>query len=557
MPRSIPVTSGQPAGCVRALCAVAPRAAEEALPSAVTIADLPNCCLLHILSSLPIHARQCAACVCSRWCDLLGTPSAWRDVFFDSEADAALRMTPELLAAVCARSAGCLTRLSLPEGCTSLRPTVLLDIVRVNPHLRELSALALRLPWSGTLLKQALELAPNMRLEVDAFLVEGTPPGSSVALESSTDVDSSGGALVRSLATHRVTCRFLHVAGRLWLRSLAALAAALAGGARVRSLNLAFADVDDDGARVLSPGIGSLYELNLRANGIRFAGCAALASRLAGSLRRLCLASNPIGRNGAIALGLALPSCALEVLDVSGCSIDTEGCVVLANGVASSKTLLELLIGFNRLGPAGAAALAIALTAPTSQLVTLDLEWTSAGPAGAEAIGRALLQRDMRAMQRIDLSSNGVTAPAIVPLAAALGSSVLHTLVLTNNARLGNGGAAALAAGLIGQPNAVLARLELGACGIRTAGALALARVLASPATHLCALNLAENAIGVEGVNALTNALRDNRMLVELSLSIANESPDAPNRATEVTLVRTPGRRPGPWRGQVNAHALP
>ena len=466
-------------------------------------------------------------------------------------------MTPELLTALCARSAGQLNSLSLPEGCTALRPTALLDIVRVNPHLRELSALALRLPWSGTLLKRALELAPNIHLEVDAFLVEGTPPGSSPALESSTDADSSGGALVRSLASHRVTCRFLHVAGRLWLRSLAALAAALAGGARVRSLNLAFADVDDDGARVLSPGISSLYELNLRANGIRYAGCAALASRLAGSLRRLCLASNPIGHNGAIALGVALPSCALEVLDVSGCSIDTEGCVVLAAGMASSATLLELLIGFNRLGPAGAAALALALTAPKSRLAVLDLEWTSAGPAGAEAIGRALLERVPRAMQRIDLSSNGVTALAIVPLAAALGSTILHTLVLTNNARLGNSGAAALAAGLVSQQNAVLARLELGACGIRTAGALALARVLASPATHLCALNLAENAIGAEGVNALTNALRDNRKLVELSISIVNESPDAASRTTEVTLVRTPGRRPGPWRGNVNAHALP
>ena len=463
-------------------------------------------------------------------------------------------MTPELLAAVCRRSAGRLARLSLPEGCTALRPTAVLDIVRVNPHLRELRALALRLPWSGTLLKHALELAPSMRLEVDAFLVEGTPPGSNVALQSSADADNCGGALVRSLASQRVMCRFLHVAGRLWLRSLAALATALAGGACVRSLNLAFADIDDDGARLLSPGIGSLYELNLRANGIRHAGCAVLATRLAGSLRRLCLASNSIGRDGAVALGAALPSCALEMVDVSGCSIDTEGCIALAAGVAASTTLLELLIGFNRLGPAGVVALASALAAPTSQLVVLDCEWTSAGPAGAEAVGRALLQRGTRPMQRIDLSSNGVTALAVVPLSAALGSCSLHTLVLTNNAYLGNGGAAALAAGLH-QPGTALARLELGACGIRASGALTLACVLASPATQLCALNLAENGIGAEGVNALTNALRDNRTLVELSLSIA--AADAASRATEVTLVRTPGRRPGPWRGKVNVHALP
>ena len=450
-----------------------------------------------------------------------------------------------------------MSRLSLPEGCTALRPTAMLDLIRLNPGLRELSALAMRLPWSGTLLKQALELVPGMEcLEVDAFLVEGTPPGSSIALESSADKDSSGGALVRSLASHRVRCRFLHVAGRLWLRSLAALSAALAGGARVRSLNLAFADVDDEGAAVLSRGIGSLFELNLRANSVRHAGCAALASALvAGGLRRLCLASNPIGRDGATALGAALPSCALEMLDVSGCAIDTEGCVALAAGVAASTTLLELLIGFNRLGPAGVAALASALAAPTSQLAVLDMEWTSAGPAGAEAIGRALLQRGTRAVQRIDLSSNGVTSLATVPLSAALASCILHTLVLTNNARLGNGGAAALAAGL-NQPGAVLARLELGACGIRAAGASALARALAGPATHLCALNLAENDVGREGVAALTGALRDNRTLVELSLSVGG-STDAGCRATEVTLVRTPGRRPGPWRGKVNVLALP
>ena len=519
-----------------------------------SVQDLPTCCFLAVIAALPAPARARVACVCVAWRDALRAPHAWRDVFFDEPT-----VTPDVLAAVSARAAGGMTRLWLPEGCTGLRPTALIDVLRQNPRLEQLRALALRLPWSGALLKQALELAPSLeRLDADAFLVEGVPAGSALALASSADGDSSGEALVQSLASHRVAVRFLHVAGRLWVRSLAALATALAGGANVRSMNLAFADVDDNGAAVLSAGLrgaGSLYELNLRANTIHHAGCAALSAALAGGLRRLCLASNPIGRDGAAALGAALPTCVLETLDVSGCSIDSEGCIALAAGIERSTRLSELLIGFNRLGPAGAAALASALAAPTSQLSVLDLEWTAAGAAGAEAIGRALLQCGTRAVQRIDLSSNGVTSLAAVPLSAALATAVLHTLVLANNPRLGNGGAAALAAGLR-QPGAVLARLELGACGIRTAGAVALARSLASPSSRLCALNLAENDVGGEGVAALTAALRDNRTLVELSLSVRVPSGDR-TRAAEVTLRRTPGRRPGPWQGTANTCLLP
>ena len=549
MPHDIDVC--QP-GCVRACFAGALRAADVS-PS-TTVKDLPEHCLTLVLTKLPACARARAACVCVDWRDALRAPSAWRDVFFEAE-----QVTPETLAAVCARSAGSMARLLLPEGCTALRPTSVLDAVRLNPRLRQLRALALRLPWSGTLVGQALELAPSMEcLEVDAFLVEGVPAGTELALESSADDESSGGALVQALASHKVAVRFLHVAGRIWLRSLEALATALAGGARVRSLHLAFADVNDDGAAVLSAGlrgIGSLYELNLRANNVRHIGCTSLAAGLAGGLRRLCLASNAIGREGAAALGAALPSCALEMLDVSGCSIDTAGCIALASGVGRSTTLQELLIGFNRLGPAGAAALASALAAPTSKLTVLDLEWTSAGSAGAEAIGRALLQRGARAVQRIGLASNGIGSLAAVPLSVALASAILHTLVLTNNAGLGNGGAAALAAGLR-QQGAVLSRLELGACGIRAAGAVALARALACPTAHLCALNLAENNVGAEGVLALTTALRKNHTLIELSLSVGVARGE-PARAAEVTLRRTPGRRPGPWRGAANVNLLP
>ena len=526
-------------------------------PPSTSVEDLPPCCLLSLLTALPACARGRAACVCVAWRDALRAPCAWRDVHFDEKT--ARSLTPEMLAAVSARALGGMTRLSLPEGCTGLRPTALVDLVQQNPQLRQVRALALRLPWSGTLLKQALELAPNMELEADAFLIEGVPPGTIVALQTAVDEDSAGAALVHSLASHRVQCRFLHVAGRLWLPSLAALSTALAGGARVRSLHLAFADVDDNGAAVLSAslrGAGLLHELNLRANTIHGVGCAALATALAGGLRRLCLASNPIGREGAAALGAALPSCVLETLDVSGCSIDTDGCVALAAGVGRSSKLKELLIGFNRLGPDGAVALAAALAAPTSQLSVLDMEWTSAGPVGAEAIGRALQRRDSRAMQRIDLSSNGITSLSTVPLAAALATAVLGSLLLANNPRLGNGGAAALAAGLR-QPDAVLARLELGACGIRAAGALALARSLACPTTHLCALNLAENNIGSEGVAAITAALRANNALIELSLSVRVPHEGDRTRAAEVTLRRTPGRRPGPWRGQANTHLLP
>ena len=535
---------------------------EPLAPPAVHADELPGACLLAVFAALTVRDRARAACVCAAWREALRSTAAWEDGDFGAVGGASI--TPAALEAVAQRAAGRMTALRLPDGCAALRPTAILALARANPHLRHVRALGLRLPWSGMLIADVLALAPSLTcLEADACLVEGMPPGEPGAEDGALlDPLTAGGALLAALASGRFACRWLHVAGRLRRHGLAALAAALRSGALVRALHLAFAELDDASAAILAGGVRGapvLRDLNLRANAIGGAGAVALAAALSappadGGLRRLCLGSNVIGLGGASAMGAALAhrSCVLTHLDLSGNGIDADGAAALACGLRFSGTLVDLALGFNRIGPSGAGALADALLGAPA-LTSLELEWNGVGSSGAAALARALALRSAaRGLQHLGLSSNAITAVGAAALGDALAAgAALGTLALSNNARLGNDGAAALARGLC-SARATLRRLELGACSVGTAGARALARSLECAGARLHGLDLSQNAVGADGVAALTRGLRANVALAELSLSVR-----VPAGTAEVTLLRTPGAPPGPWTGHANARVLP
>jgi Ran GTPase-activating protein (RanGAP) involved in mRNA processing and transport len=546
--------------------------------SSLCIGDLPCACLFAVLTALPVRERAVAACVCTAWRDTLASPAAWADADF-GDADGAT-VTLAAFEAATARAAGRMLALRLPDGCAALRPTAILAAVRANPRLRTLRALGLRLPWSGMLIADALALAPGlMRLEADAFMVEGVPPAAPGEGHAEAHLDAAaldpttaGGALLHALASRRFACRFLHVAGRLRERGLAVLSSALAGGAHVERLHLAFADMDNGAAGVLAAGMRgapALADLNLRANRIGAAGGIALAAALTrapaappgSGLRRLCLGSNAIGIGGAAALGAAMTQrgCVLQSLDLTGNGLCPDACAALAAGVTHSATLQTLLLGFNRIGPLGAAALAEAL-AGAPALTELCVEWNGVGNAGAVALARGLSRRGDTGLRRLGLASNGVADAGAIALGAALGiGAVIDCLSLSNNVRIGDGGAAALACGL-SKPSARLQRLELGACGVRAVGATALVHALAVPHTQLRALDISQNAIGADGVAALTRGLRHNAVLAELSLSVHVADAGAAGgtgTVAEISLLRSVGfaslgQTPGPWRGHAN-----
>jgi hypothetical protein len=90
---------------------------------------------------------------------------------------------------------------------------------------------------------------------------------------------------------------------------------------------------------------------------------------------------------------------------------------------------------------------------------------------------------------------------------------------------------------------------------VGTAGAAVLAGVLGCGHSRLAALDLSQNDVAPDGIRALTAGLRANGALGELSLSV-RVGTDAAAATTEVTLLRTPGAPPGPWRGHANARVL-
>jgi uncharacterized protein (TIGR02996 family) len=156
-------------------------------------------------------------------------------------------------------------------------------------------------------------------------------------------------------------------------------AAALAGSRRLkrlRGLDLSYNDLGAEGARVLA------------------------GSALLKRLRVLELEANELGAPGAAALAESPSSAALRLLDLSGAVrrveplLDDEAAAALA-GSPHLARLEHLLLGFNRIGPAGAAALA--RSPHLAGLQSLDLVANRVGNEGARAfadsplLGRLLI----------------------------------------------------------------------------------------------------------------------------------------------------------------------
>ena len=157
-----------------------------------------------------------------------------------------------------------------------------------------------------------------------------------------------------------------------------------------------------------------------------------------------------------------------------------EGLALLAAACSGERTSLRLH-GEPGLGALGAFALATTLSAPTSSLLTLELDVCAVGDEGALALAHALSTNET--LQRLSLRQCGISDTGAIMLGATLTSNeALLALLLDDNALTENG-AAGLAAGL--NTNATLKLLSLAGNAINDVGAALLSSALDGRETTL------------------------------------------------------------------------
>ena len=214
-----------------------------------------------------------------------------------------------------------------------------------------------------------------------------------------------------------------------------AFAAAVDGVGRgeLDELDLSCGHIGDSGvaqlarALISSAARATLEELHLATNDIGPAGAALLreALRASTALQELYLRGNRIGSEGTAHLAAALLAdgggggggggggSRLVLLDLAYNGIDARGGAHLADALRTNRSLLRLGLCGNRLGTAGAAALAGALGTGAngangnSTLAWLNLHGNGVGNAGVGALASAL--RTNGSLRILDLGgANGI-----------------------------------------------------------------------------------------------------------------------------------------------------
>lgn len=313
------------------------------------------------------------------------------------------------------------------------------------------------------------------------------------------------------------------VPARLFVRRAAALFAA----GPVRHLHL----LDVGGwlpAVLRSPYLGRLagltaYAQHLRAELARgVAGC----RRLAG-LRELHLARNRLGDAGAAALAASPVLAGVEVLDLSENDIGEVGAAAVGGSPYFGK-LRRLELAHNRVGAGGAAALAGSPRLPA--LERLGLADNRIGGPDLPALGGAA---GLGRVPALDLTGNGLD-PAGVRAVLAGDPGRLAELDLSHNP-FGEAGAVAVA----DSPAAAgLRSLRLAGCDIPDAGVRALA---GSPhLDRLTAIDLGNNPVGDPGFRAVLEApgFRGLRRLVVPGVGVSPQTRAALGRRFPAGVVR-------------------
>lgn len=201
-------------------------------------------------------------------------------------------------------------------------------------------------------------------------------------------------------------------------------------------------------------------------------------------VRQFLLGNNIIGPAGARAISDFVDSHPnrMETWYLAGNCIDTRSFCTLARSWAKSKTITNLWLKRNPLGPGSVPALCD-LIRVSPVLRTLDLDQTELSNAGVAQLFTQLQQiataNPDLPLRTVYLNSTGISATACTAIANYLASSHcrLESLYISNNP-IGITGLLSLSAGLA--KNTSLTRLCLSSCGLSNKGATALFRALAA-----------------------------------------------------------------------------
>jgi Leucine-rich repeat (LRR) protein/GTPase SAR1 family protein len=252
--------------------------------------------------------------------------------------------------------------------------------------------------------------------------------------------------------------------------------------AGLKSLNLAYNQIGDEGAIAIAERLPGLISLDLLRNGIGDGGVEAIAERLHG-LISLNLSNNLIADEGATAIAERLS--ALTSLYLSMNEIGDEGAKAIAERLSG---LTSLDLGHNTIGDEGAKGISEGCPGLTS----LNLCYNHIGDGGAKAIGG-----QFPGLTYLDLGGNQIREAGAKAIAEGL--SGLTRLDLGYN-RIGDGGAKAIAEGLSGLTYLDLADNRIGDVG---------AKAIAEQLSELTSLDLGQNQIGAEGAKAIAERLSE------------------------------------------------
>ncbi len=262
----------------------------------------------------------------------------------------------------------------------------------------------------------------------------------------------------------------------------------------LRRLNLSGNNISAEGIESLvkSPLVANIEYLDLSGNRLGGAGLAAVArSSNLHRLRTLLVRNNRLDRSGLEAL--ARSELRLRELDLSENDLGAEGAEALAQG--GLRELQSLVLSSCRIGPDGAAILAV--SSLLAGLRVLDLRANALGPGGTAALA---VSRGLEHLQRLVLAQNNIGRQGLQLVLSAPGLESLAELDLSSNG-LGPNGAMSLAASPLGRR---LRSLELGDNQIEDAGLAAL--LGSSQLTGLSTLGVSQNGLTASGIGLLEEA---------------------------------------------------
>ena len=294
----------------------------------------------------------------------------------------------------------------------------------------------------------------------------------------------------------------------------------------IKSLNLSFNNLGDEGATILAGNILNLVHiasLDVSFNSIRDDGVKAIAYALSATktIRKLHLSGNLITSEGFKSVGQLLlnKSSILETLYLSCNGGHIHGAINIANCINREITLKCLCLNGNKINSEGCGVISKALLLSES-IVHLNLSNNNIGDSGLLLLSKSLTSYQL--LEVLELSFNGITENGMSIFANSLKCHhTLRRLALDNN-KLGSGGATSLAAIF---PSLMLQILDIGFNEIGPDGLDELIKSLIENVQFMTTFVLSGNVINAETSISLASWLVKNEVLKHLYLDRTSISP--------------------------------